>query len=149
VKRISAPEIESAVIRALRSRSASDADDRALVEEHLSRAVLSSDIELQLTDGDAIRIDSPKRSSGRGIMGLADASALPMKAEARAVLLRCIALGRQCVAELERGRSVDLDQLAEQNGCTLLSKCGGGRRLPGLLGRRTEVRDSQRCAPGS
>ena len=119
VKRISAPAIDSAVIAALRARSASDADDRTLVDEHLSRAVLSGDvIGLQLTAGDVIRIASPKRSGGRGIMGLTDATALPMKAEARAVLLRCIGLGRQCVAELERGRSVDLDQLAAKHGCS-------------------------------
>ncbi|HVI27858.1 recombinase family protein [Hansschlegelia sp.] len=119
VKRISAPAIDSAVIAALRARSSSGADDRTLIDEHLSRASLSSDaIELQLTDGDVIRIASPKRSSGRGIMGLTDAAARPMKAEARAVLLRCIALGRQCIVELARGLSVDLDQLAAKHGCS-------------------------------
>ncbi|GLK67643.1 hypothetical protein GCM10008179_12810 [Hansschlegelia plantiphila] len=119
VKRISASAIENVVIAALRSRSESDDDDRTLVDEHLSRTVLSKNvIELRLADGDVIRVASPVRSSGRGSMGLTEASTLPMKAEARAVLLRCIALGRRCVAGLERGRTVDLDQLAERHGCS-------------------------------
>ena len=41
-----------------------------------------------------------------------------MKAEARDVLLRCIAIGRRCAAELERGRTVDLDHFAERHGCS-------------------------------
>ena len=119
LKRISAPEIEGAVVAALRSRSPSDHDDRTLVADHLSRAILSADsVELSLIDGEVIHVALPRRSSARSILGLSDAFALPMKAEARAVLLRWIALGRQCVAELERGRSVDLDQLAERHGCS-------------------------------
>ncbi len=93
MKRISVSAVEGAVIAALRSRSASDGDDRTLVDEHLSRAVLSKNvIELQLADGDVIRVVSPGSIEWEGVMGLADASALPMKAEARAVLLRCIAM---------------------------------------------------------
>jgi DNA invertase Pin-like site-specific DNA recombinase len=121
VKRISAPQIEGAVIAALRSRPASedDDDDRIIVAEHLSQAVISADgLELRLTNGVVIRIAAPLRSSARSIMGLKDSAALPMKAEARAVLLKWIAVGRQCVGELERGRSIDLDQLAKRHGCT-------------------------------
>jgi site-specific DNA recombinase len=119
VKRISAAEIETAVVAALRSRSASDHDARPLVVEHLNRAILSTEsVELSLTDGEVIRVALTRRSSARSIIGLNDAAALPMKAEARAVLLRWIAFGRRCVAELERGRPLDLDQLAERHGCS-------------------------------
>lgn len=119
LKRISAPAIETAVIVALRSRSPSDHDDRTLVAGHLSRAILSADsVELSLTDGEVIRAALSRRSSARSILGVSDASALPMKAEARAVLLRWIALGRRCAAELERGRGVDIDQFATRHGCS-------------------------------
>ncbi|MFC7053369.1 recombinase family protein [Hansschlegelia quercus] len=119
VKRISAPQIEGAVIAALRSRSAGEDDDRIIVAEHLSQAIISDDgVQLSLANGDVIRIASPRRSSDRSIMGLSDPSALPMKAEARAVLLKWIAAGRQCVGELERGRSIDLDQLSKKHGCS-------------------------------
>lgn len=119
VKRISAPQIEGAVVAALRSILAAEEDDRALIVKHLSRASVSiAGVELMLAGGDVIRVPSPRRSSARSIMGLNDASALPMKAEARAVLLRWIAIGKRCVAELERGRFIDLDQLAERHGCS-------------------------------
>jgi site-specific DNA recombinase len=119
LKRISAPEIEIGVIAALRSKLGGDDDDRTLIAAHLDRAILSTgSVELILTDGDAIRVALRRRSSARSILGLNDASALPMKAEARAVLLRWIALGRRCVADLERGRSPDLDQFAERHGCS-------------------------------
>ncbi|MGA0530344.1 hypothetical protein [Hansschlegelia sp. KR7-227] len=107
------------MIDALRSKLGGDDDDRTLIAAHLDRAILSTGgVELILTDGDVIRVSHSRRSSARSILGLNDASALPMKAEARAVLLRWIALGRRCVAELERGRSVDLDQFAERHGCS-------------------------------
>lgn len=119
LKRISAPEIENAVISKLRSRSLSDHDDRTLVAECLSQAILSADsVELSLIDGQMIRVAHSRRSSARSILGLSDAFAVPMKAEARAVLLRWIAIGRRCVAELERGRGIDLDQLAKRQGCS-------------------------------
>jgi site-specific DNA recombinase len=119
IKRISAPQIESAIIAALRTRFAGGLDERELVTEHLGRAIVAADgVELILANGVSIRIASPKRSSARSILGLSNESALPMKAEARAVLLRWIAIGRQCVAEIERGRTVDLDQFAERHGCT-------------------------------
>ncbi|GBD49557.1 hypothetical protein METY_2770 [Methylopila sp. Yamaguchi] len=41
-----------------------------------------------------------------------------MKAEARAVLLRWIALGRKWIGELSRSSTLDLDQLAQRQGCT-------------------------------
>jgi DNA invertase Pin-like site-specific DNA recombinase len=119
VKRVSAPQIEGVMIAALRSRFAGEDDDRIIVAGHLGQAVISADgLELRLSDGDVIRIASPLRSSAKSIMGLSDSSALPMKAEARAVLLKWIAVGRQCVGELERGRSIDLDQLAKKHGCS-------------------------------
>ncbi|GLK56550.1 hypothetical protein JOD31_002583 [Methylopila capsulata] len=118
-KRISAPQIEQAILAALRLRDIVGLEDRALVAEHLSRATISIDaIELTLADGDVIRLPSPRRTSGRQILATSDATARPMKAEARAVLLRWIALGRKWIGELTRTSALDLDQLAQSQGCT-------------------------------
>ncbi|WP_444849088.1 resolvase [Methylopila sp. Yamaguchi] len=65
-----------------------------------------------------IRLPSPRRTCGRQILAASDATARPMKAEARAVLLRWIALGRKWIGELSRSSTLDLDQLAQRQGCT-------------------------------
>ncbi|MFD1702618.1 recombinase family protein [Methylopila henanensis] len=119
VKRISAPQIEQAILAAMRLRDIAGLDDKALVAEHLGRAILSTgEIELTLLDGDVIRLPSPRRTSGRQILATSDATARPLKAEARAVLLRWIALGRKWIGELSRSSALDLDQLAQRHGCT-------------------------------
>lgn len=119
VKRIAAPQIEQAILAPLRLRDIAGLDDNALVAEHLNRATISEDaLELTLADGDVIRLPSTRRTSGRQILAASDAIARPMKAEARAVLLRWIALGRKWVGELSRSSTLELDQLAQRHGCT-------------------------------
>ena len=119
MKRVSAPQIEKAILAALRPIDISGLDDQVLVAEHLSRATVSeAALELSLIDGDVVRLPSPRRSSGRQILATTDTVSRPMKTEARAVLLRWIALGRKWIGELTRTSAHDLDRLAKRHGCT-------------------------------
>jgi site-specific DNA recombinase len=122
VKRVSAPEIEAIIIDALRSRDpAPDLDDVAFVAGRLETARLHQDrIELNLTSGESVQLPwSPKTRARREIIGPASAQTpRPIKAEARVVLLRSIALGRLWLDQLVKGSVTSLDALAAREGCS-------------------------------
>ena len=122
VRRAPAHEIESIVLAALQAKFGADLDDRALVAAHLDRVVIAGDrIEIALTDGEMIRIPwSPTpQTRRREIHGPAGASpARPMKAEARVILLRSIALGRRWLDQIVRGAVAGLDEIAARENCS-------------------------------
>ena len=123
VKRVSAPEVEAIILKALRARhKTSELDDTGLVNNQLETAHLHADrIELNLTSGETLHLPwSPKtRVRRREIIGPASAQAQrPIKAEARVVLLRSIALGRRWLDQLVKGSVTSLEEIAEREGCS-------------------------------
>ena len=123
VRRVSAPEVETIILNALRARhQKSELDDAALVAQHLETARLHADrIELTLTSGESFQLSwSPKtRIRRREIIGPASAQTQrPIKAEARVVLLRSIALGRRWLEQLVKGSVTSLEAIAEREGCS-------------------------------
>jgi hypothetical protein len=121
VKRLAADEIETIVVGALRARFGTELEDRALVANNLERIVIGADrIGLTLQDGEAISLPWSKPASHRReIIAAPGQQQLerPMRAEARAVLLRSIALGRRWLDQIVRGKS-GLDTIATREGCS-------------------------------
>jgi site-specific DNA recombinase len=122
VKRVSAHEIETIVLEALRARFGTGLDDRALVSDKLERVMISKDrIELKLEDKEVLRVPWSPTSNirYREIIGATTAEpARPMKAEARVVLLRSIALGRRWLDQISRGTIASMDAIALREGCS-------------------------------
>jgi DNA invertase Pin-like site-specific DNA recombinase len=118
-RRVAAPKIEQAIVRALRSRFPGDVDEPTLIADHLDRVTVTRHaIELQMTDGDAITLALPGSSRARTIIAPSEIVLRPMRSETRSVLLRWMALGRRWVVELAKGGSLDMDALAEREGCS-------------------------------
>jgi hypothetical protein len=120
VNRVAADEIETIVIGALRARFGTEFDDRALVATNLERAVVATDrIDLTLADGEAITLPWSKPAIRRREIIAAPGQPVerPMRAEARAVLLRSIALGRRWLDQIVRG-TAGMDAIASQEGCS-------------------------------
>jgi hypothetical protein len=121
---VSAPEIEVVTVDALRAAYPDDArlDDRALVAERLERIVLrAGSIAIYPSTDPESPVEvawSPRPSGGRREILPADGSNhnRGIKAEARTVLLRSIALGRRWLEEVLGGTSVD--QIAARERCT-------------------------------
>ena len=101
-----------------------DLDERALINARVERIVLhagSIDIHLESDPGTPIVLPwSPTAMQRRRAIlqssGSDNESDRGIKAEARAVLLRSIALGRRWLAEVLGGST--LDQIAIREGCT-------------------------------
>jgi site-specific DNA recombinase len=122
VKRVSAHEIDTIVLQALRARFGTGLEDRELVSDKLEQVVISKDrIELTLEDEDVVAVPwSPTlQTRRRTIIGSTTAEpARPMKAEARVVLLRSIALGRRWLDQISRGAIASVDAIAFREGCS-------------------------------
>jgi site-specific DNA recombinase len=122
VKRVSAHEIDTIVLGALRTRFGTDLDDRALVSDMLVRVVISKDgIDLTLENDEIVPVTwSPSSNTRRReIIGSTKAEpARAMKAEARVVLLRSIALGRRWLDQISRGTIAGMDAIALREGCS-------------------------------
>jgi site-specific DNA recombinase len=122
VKRVSAHEIETIVLEALRARFGTDLDDRLLVSDKLVRVVISKDeIDLTLENDEIVPVPWSPTSHirHREIIGSTKAApARPMKAEARVVLLRSIALGRRWLDQISRGTIASTDAIAVREGCS-------------------------------
>jgi site-specific DNA recombinase len=125
IRRVSASEIEAVVIQALRTAYPGDADldERALIHARLDRVVLqlgSIDIH-PCSDGAtpiALTWSSTPTTRRREILrsSEADGHQLGIKAEARTVLLRSIALARKWLEEVLGGST--LDQVARREDCS-------------------------------
>ncbi|HVV93554.1 MAG TPA: recombinase family protein [Hyphomicrobiales bacterium] len=119
VPRVSAPEIEAAVIEALRMQFSDDAHlgDRELITQRLERAVLRLDsIEVDVADDTAPTFSVPwtrqPTNPHREIIRSSQRDdSRPMRAEARIVLIRSIAQGRRWLEEIIAG-TADPDAIA-------------------------------------
>jgi site-specific DNA recombinase len=121
VRRVPAHEIETIVVEALRARFGHDADERALISDNLSCVrILADRIELTLRDDEVVRVpwspSSHKRR--REIVRTSSQPSRPMKAEARVVLLRSIALGRRWLDQIARGTAAGVDAIAARENCS-------------------------------
>src|SRR5215204_6004026 len=125
IARVSAPEIEAVVIDALRALYPDDAalEDRALIEAQVGRVSLrAGSIVMHPTSDPASPIEiawSPPPPRGRREILASRGSEghdRGIKAEARTVLLRSIALGRRWLEGLLAGTSID--EIARREGCT-------------------------------
>ena len=131
VRRVSASEIEGLVVQALRTAYPDDAeqDERALISARVERIVLragSIDIHPQSDPQSPMVLPwSPTGAQRRRAIlraaGSDSASERGIKAEARTVLLRSIALGRRWLDEVLGGST--LDEIAERDGYTETSRC--------------------------
>jgi site-specific DNA recombinase len=121
VRRVPAHEIETIVVEALRARFGPDTDERALVSDKLSCVRIEADrIELTLRDDEVVRVPwsptSHKRQ--REILRTSPQPSRPMKAEARVVLLRSIALGRRWLDQIVCGTAAGVDAIAVREDCS-------------------------------
>jgi hypothetical protein len=86
------------------------------------RSVIGNDrIDLKLEDNEIVRVPwSPTTNiRHREIIGATTAEpARPMKAEARVVLLRSIAMGRRWLDQMSRGTIASMDAIALREGCS-------------------------------
>ena len=126
VRRVSAPDIEALVLRALRSAVPSGhqpESDAELVAQHLVKATIHPDrISIELLDRDEV-IEEPwsqkPNRRWRDIVvppGSADPDPRPMKVEDRAKILRSIATARRWLVELVSGRVASTDAIAMREG---------------------------------
>ena len=125
IARVSAPEIEGVIVGALRAAYPEDAnlDERAIVEGRVERIVVRAGsilIDLSSDSSEVIEVAwSPPAARGRREI-LASTGTLDddrgIRAEARTVLLRSIALGRQWLDQVLA--STTIDQIAAREGCT-------------------------------
>jgi site-specific DNA recombinase len=140
VTRISAPEIEAAVLKAAREyiiahNGASPTDDRATIEQAVQRVVVKAQsIEIHLCeafDGDAVdngqqpaaesgRIISlswrpPASTASKGVVHEPTAVAL-MSVEERDALLTAIAKARVWIGDLALGRAASFAEIAKREG---------------------------------
>jgi site-specific DNA recombinase len=123
VRRVSAPEIEAAVLAALRSAhpTHADADDRALIEQVVSRIELRQGA-LVITRGEhedllTINWSPPSRTRRREIVTPgAHQDPRPIRAEARQRLVVAIAKARLWLDELVSGAALTTQAIAEREG---------------------------------
>ncbi len=125
IGRVSAPEIETAVVHALREADPEDAalEDRDLIAARLERVILRAGSLLIHPGSD---LASPIEVAWSPVASSAEREVLRpdgrsdehrgIKAEARAVLLRSIALGRRWLDEVLRGAT--FDEIAACERCT-------------------------------
>ena len=125
IARASASEIEAVIVEALRTAypDDTDLDARALIEARLERVVVrAGSILVQPSADEAHAIEiawSPPAPSGRREILVANGVTHQdggIKAEARTVLLRSIALGRRWLDEVLGGATVD--EIAARERCT-------------------------------
>jgi hypothetical protein len=125
IARVSASEIEAAVLDALRAAYPDDADlsDRALIEARAERIVVRADsilIHATAHPSQSIEVawSRPAQRGRREILAAngSDGRDRGIKIEARTVLLRSIALGRRWLDEVLHGTTVD--RIAAREGCT-------------------------------
>jgi site-specific DNA recombinase len=125
IARVSAPEIEAVVVDALRAAYPDDAalDDQALIEAQMERIVLrGGSIVMHPTSDPAGPIEiawCPPPPRGRREILASEGSEghdRGIKAEARTVLLRSIALGRRWLDEVLGGATID--EIADRERCT-------------------------------
>ena len=119
IRRIAAPEIETAVTTAIAKATASDLAGRALVEQHLRQVTIRPDtLELELTDDRLLQIDwtaTPSRRRREIIVPAGtSASIRPMKVEDRDRILKAIGQGRRWLAELTDGIVASPDAIASR-----------------------------------
>jgi site-specific DNA recombinase len=138
---VSAPEIESIVLQALRERYPEHAelDDRALVTGCVDTiAIRDAAVEISLAGPTArVHAEDEVESSTRApapvlmvswtptskprrevIVPNGGTDARPIRAETRTTLVRSIALGRRWLQELVDGSAADPDEIAAREGCT-------------------------------
>ena len=123
IARASASELEAVIVEALRTAYPDDTelDARALIEARVARVVVrAGSILVQPSADEAIEIAwSPPAPSGRREILVANGVTHQdggIKAEARTVLLRSIALGRRWLDEVLGGATVD--EIAARERCT-------------------------------
>ena len=125
IARVSASEIEAAVVDALRAAYPDDADlsDRALIEARAERILVRVDsilIHATADPSQAIEVawSRPAQRGRREILAAngSDGHDRGIKVEARTVLLRSIALGRRWLDEVLAGASID--EIASREDCT-------------------------------
>ncbi len=126
VRRVSASDIEGLIVQALRTEHPDDTgqDDRSLISTRVERIVLragSIDIHPQSDPQSPMVLPwSPRGAQRRRAIlraaGSDSTSEQGIKAEARTVLLRSIALGRRWLDEVLGGST--LDQIAARDGYT-------------------------------
>jgi site-specific DNA recombinase len=125
IARVSAPQIEAVVVDALQAAYPGDAalDDRALTRSRIGRIVLRAGSIVMhpiLDPASPIEIAwSPPPPRGRREILASEASEghdRGIKAEARTVLLRSIALGRRWLDEVLGGATIE--EIADRERCT-------------------------------
>jgi hypothetical protein len=125
IARVSASEIEAAVVDALRAAYPDDNDltDRALIEARAERIIVgvhSILIHATAEPSQAIEVawSRPVQRGRREILAAngSDGHDRGIKSEARIVLLRSIALGRRWLDETLRGAAID--EIATRERCT-------------------------------
>jgi hypothetical protein len=126
--RVSAPDLEAAILQELRSRlpECAELHDGDLVARHLERAVLSSgSINLEVVeDGNVTNVAipwTPQPSNPRreiiGHKGPSEDTPRPIRAEAREKLIRSIAQGRRWLEEIVKGVA-DPESIAAREKCS-------------------------------
>jgi hypothetical protein len=125
IARVAASEIETVVLDALRATFPNDADreERALIEAHVERIVLKVGAILVHPSSEAseaieVAWSPPAARGRREILASTDIDGEDrgIKAEARTVLLRSVALARQWLDDLVRGSTPD--DIAARERCT-------------------------------
>jgi hypothetical protein len=122
VKRVAAVDIEAIVIDALQAKFGAELEPRTLVATHLERAVITDgSIEVSVAKGDPLVVPwSPAATTRHREIIAAPGlpTPRPMKAEARALLLRSIALGRKWLDQIVRGSASGFDAIATREDCS-------------------------------
>lgn len=137
ISRVPAPEVEALVTKSVRDhlRLSVDVDDKALVQNYVTRVDLRSDrlvIELAETKGgeakrrfSARRLEVPwRKTSGtrrREILlpETAPTHARPIRSENRALLIASIAKGRRWLNELMTEQAITVEAIAQRERCSV------------------------------
>jgi hypothetical protein len=136
IRRVSAPDVEAAVVAAIRpvadantvlGGNVESLSDRRIVEERLaSVTVRSGDLEIGILaseegSSETMRIPwSPHNTSRKRaiIVPYGQDSERPVRAETRARLVEAIAKGRRWMEELVSGRVKSTGEIADREGCS-------------------------------
>jgi hypothetical protein len=136
VRRVSAPDIEAAVVAALRpnvdvspgqAESAEKLPDRQIVYQRLASVTVRSDhleirtLELDEGSPETMRIPWSSHNTSRKRAIIApngQDSQRPIRSETRARLVEAIAKGRRWLGELASGRMKSTDGIAAREGCS-------------------------------
>lgn len=138
VSRIPAEEIETLVIKSVRSRftESPDTEDRALIHNHVARVEVQSDqLVIELTHAKGL---GPKGKRSRNVIGVPWRKTLstrrreilvpesgpaqdarPIRSENRALLVASIARGRRWLNELMTDPKINANTIAERESCSL------------------------------